>query len=67
MIEQFAIFVYYLCVDFMVNFAAVMGFTYRDANATILFIFIPIVLLTDILLCIAIMILQRNNNTTEIS
>ena len=67
MIEQFAIFIYYLCVDFMVNFADVMGWTYRDANALILFIFIPIVLLTDIVLYFLIMILNREKNTTETS
>lgn len=63
--EQLALALYYLCVDFMVNFADVAGITYRDANALILFLFIPSVLLIDVLLYFMVVFSKRNNRNNE--
>ena len=41
-------FLYFLCVDFMIVFANLLGITYRDANIIILFIFLPSVIFLDL-------------------
>jgi hypothetical protein len=45
---------YYLCVEFMVDFANLIGGSYRDANMMILFGLLPLVLGVDFafLLCV---------------
>ena len=42
--------IYFFCTEFMVDLAYVAGFTYRDANAVILFGLIPAVLLADLII-----------------
>ena len=44
---------YFLCVDFMIVFANLLGITYRDANIIILFGVIPTILIFDFIFFIS--------------
>lgn len=43
---QAAHFIYWYCVDFMVNLARLTGSSYLEANTWVLLIFIPVVLIS---------------------
>lgn len=47
---NFFVDLYFLCVDFMIQAANLLGITYRDANIIVLFGVIPVVLFFDLIL-----------------
>ena len=53
---------YFLCVDFMIVFANLLGITYRDANIIVLFIFLPSVIFVDLLIYIHYITWRKNEN-----
>lgn len=54
---------YFLCVDFMLAFADLIGMTYRDANMLILFGLLPAVLFCDCLIFLFLLISKQRTST----
>jgi len=45
-------YLYYICVNFMINIANFSGVTYKDMNIIVLFGILPVILLLDFIILV---------------